>query len=146
MIIAWILCMIVMVASLISQLGHSAALQIRLLAIEEEAHAAFVAAENTLNQCEAQLSGVAPLTLLNVHDSSEACDITVVDSNARGELIRIRALGSAVPKQPTSSKLNPAKQTALESMVYRNKQDETLERLSWRVLWSADQSVRRNSF
>ena len=145
MIIAWVLCMIVMVTSLGSQLGHSAALQIRLLAIEEEAHAAFVAAENTLNQCEAQLSNAAPLAVMNVHNASAACDITVVDGNARGELIRIRALGSAVPKQPTPSKPNPAKQTVLESMVYRNKQDHTLERLSWRVLWSADQSVQRNS-
>ena len=144
MIIAWVLCMIVMVTSLVSQLGHSAALQIRLLAIEEEAHAAFVAAENTLNQCEAQLSNAAPLAVLNVHDASAACDIAVVDANTRGELIRIRALGGAVPKQPTPSKPNPAKQTVLELMVYRNKQDDTLERLSWRVLWSADQSVQRN--
>jgi hypothetical protein len=145
MIIAWVLCMIIMVTSLVSQLGHSAALQIRLLAIEEEAHAAFVVAENTLNQCEAQLSNVVLLAVLHERDASARCDITVVDANTRGELIRIRALGSAVPKQPTSSKPNPAKQTALESMVYRNKQDDTLERLSWRVLWSADQSVRRNS-
>lgn len=138
MIIVWILCMIVMVTSLVSQLGHSTALQIRLLAIEEEAHTAFVAAEDTLNQCEAQLSNAAPLAVLNAHDTSAACDITVVDANARGELIRIRARGSAVAKQPASSKLNHTKQTALESMVYRNKQDHTLERLSWRVLWSAE--------
>jgi len=145
MIIAWVLCMIVMVTSLVSQLGNSTALQVRLLAIEEEAHAAFVAAENTLNQCEAQLSNVASLAVLNVHDASAACDITVVDANTRGELIRIRALGSAASKQPMSSKPNPAKQTLLESMVYRNKQDHTLERLSWRVLWPIDQSAPRNS-
>ena len=144
MIIAWVLCMIVMVTSLVSQLGNSTALQVRLLAIEEEAHAAFVAAENTLNQCEAQLSNTVPLAVLNVHDASAACDITVVDANTSAELIRIRALGSAVAKQPTSSKPNPAKQTVLESMVYRNKQDHTLERLSWRVLWSVDPSVQRN--
>ena len=131
MIIAWVLCMILLVTSLVSQLGHSAALQIRLLAIEEEAHTAFVAAENTLNQCEAQLSHAAPLNVLNVHDASAACDITVVDANARGELIRIRARGSA-------------KQTALESMAYRNKQDQSIERVSWRVLWSADQPADRN--
>jgi len=144
MIIAWVLCMIVMVASLVNQLEHSAALQIRLLAIEQEAHAAFVAAENTLNQCEAQLSGAAPLTLLNAHDVSAACDITVMDGNARGELIRIRALGSAIPKEPTTSKSNHSKQALLELMVYRNKQDQTLERLSWRVLWSTDHSAQRN--
>jgi Tfp pilus assembly protein PilX len=146
MIIAWVLCMIVMITSLVGQLEHSAALQIRLLAIEEEAHAAFVAAENKLNECEAQLSNSAPLAVLNANDASSACELVVVDTNARGELIRIRALGSAIPTQPTPSKSNHAKQTALESMVYRNKQDEALERLSWRVLWSADQSVRRNSF
>jgi Tfp pilus assembly protein PilX len=139
-IIAWVLCMIVMVTSLVSQLGHSAALQIRLLAIEEEAHAAFVAAENTLNQCEVQLSNADPLA------ASTACDVTIVDANARGELIRIRALGSAIPKQPTPSKPNHAKQTLLESMVYRNKQDHTLERLSWRVLWSGAQSDQRSSY
>jgi len=139
MIIAWVLCMIVMVTSLVSQLGHSAALQIRLLAIEEEAHAAFVAAENTLNQCEVQLRNADPLA------ASTACDVTAVDANARGELIRIRALGSAIPKQPTPSKPNHAKQTLLESMVYRNKQDHTLERLSWRVLWSEAQSDQRSS-
>jgi hypothetical protein len=144
MIIAWVLCMIVMVTSLVSQLGHSTALQIRLLAIEHVAHAAFAAAEKKLNQCEAQLSGAAPLAALNAHDASAACDITVVDTNARGELIRIRALGSAIPKEPITSKPNHAKQTVLESMVYRNKQDHTLERLSWRVLWSEDQSVQRD--
>ena len=146
MIIAWVLCMILMVTSLVSQLGHSAALQIRLLAIEEEAHTAFVAAETKLDQCEAQLSNVIPLDVLTANDAGTACDVTVVDANTRGEIIRIRTLGSALPKQPTPSKPNPAKQTVLESMIYRNKQDHTLERLSWRVLWSTDQSVRRNSF
>jgi Tfp pilus assembly protein PilX len=144
MIIAWVLSMIAIMTTLVINLEHSTALQIRLLAIEQEAHAAFVAAENTLNQCEAQLSNAASLAVLNVHNASAACDIAVVDANTRGELIRIRALGSAVPKQPTPSKPNHAKQTVLELMVYRNKQDHTLERLSWRVLWSADQSVQRN--
>jgi hypothetical protein len=138
MIIAWVLCMIVMVASLVGQLEHSAALQIRLLAIEHEAHATFATAENKLNQCEAQLSDAASLAALNVYDASAACDITVVDANASGELIRIRVLESAIPKQQTTSKPNHAKQTVLESMVYRNKQDHTQERLSWRVLWSVD--------
>jgi Tfp pilus assembly protein PilX len=146
MIIAWVLCMIVMVTSLVSQLGHSTALQIRLLAIEEEAHTAFVAAENTLNQCEVQLSNAALPAMLNMRDAGAVCEVTVVDANARGELVRIRALGSSMPKQPTVSKPNHAKQTALESMVYRNRVDHTVERLSWRVLWSVDQSVRRNSF
>jgi Tfp pilus assembly protein PilX len=145
MIIAWVLCMIVMVTSLVSQLGHSAALQIRLLAIEEEAHTAFMVAENTLNQCEAQLSNAAPFAVLNGHDASAACDITVVDSNARGELIRIRARGSAIPKQPVPSKPNHTKQTVLESMVYRHKQDQSKERLSWRVLWSAEQPMQGKS-
>jgi Tfp pilus assembly protein PilX len=137
--------MIVMVASLVSQLEHSAALQVRLLAIEHEAHTAFAAAENKLNQCEAQLSHAAPLALLNAHDTSAACEITVVDANSTGELIRIRALGSAVPKMSTPSSPDHAKQTVLELMVYRNKRDHTLERLSWHVLWSEDQSVQRNS-
>ena len=123
--------MIVMVSGLVNQIGHSAALQIRLLAIEQEAHTIFVAAENALNQCEAQLGNTILLAASNAYDASAACDITVVDANARGELIRIRARGSA-------------KQTALESMVYRNKRDQTVERLSWRVLWSAHQSVQRN--
>jgi len=146
MIIAWVLCMIVIVTSLVSQLGHSAALQIRLLAIEHEAHVAFAAAENKLNQCEARLSNETSLALRNTHDASTECNVSVVDANARGELIRIRALGSAMPKPPTPSKLHYARKTLLESMVYRNKQDHTLERLSWRVLWSADQSVQRNPF
>ena len=144
MIIAWILSIIAIMTTLVINLEHSAALQIRLLAIEEEAHAAFVAAENKLNQCEAQLVDGTSLAALNVHDASAACDITAVDANSRGELIRIRALGSAVPKQPTPSKPNPAKQTQLESMVYRDKRDHSISRLNWRVLWSADQSVRRN--
>ncbi len=142
MIIAWVLCMIVMVTSLVSQLEHSAALQIRLLAIEEEAHAAFAAAENTLNQCEAQLSGATPLAVLNADDTSARCDVTVVDANTRGELIRIRVLGRTMPKQPTPFKPNHTKETLLESMVYRNKQDHVIERLSWRVRWSAAQSTR----
>jgi Tfp pilus assembly protein PilX len=146
MIIAWVLSMIVMVTGLVSQLEHSAALQIRLLAIESEAHAAFAAAENKLNQCEVQLSNAAPLAELNPHDDNAACDVAIVDANARGELIRIYALGSAIPKQPTTSKTTPTKQTVLELMVYRNKQDHTIERLSWRVLWSADPSAQRNSF
>ena len=144
MIIAWVLSIIAIMTTLVINLEHSTALQIRLLAIEEEAHAAFVAAENKLNRCEAQLSTATPLDVLNTLDVSTACDITVVDANAIGEIIRIRALGSATPKQPTSSKPNQAKQTLLEAMVYRNKQDHTLERLSWRVLGSADQSLQRN--
>jgi hypothetical protein len=138
--------MIVMVTSLVSQLGHSAALQIRLLAIEHEAHAAFAAAEKELNQCEAQLSNAAPLAVLNAHDTSAVCDVTVVDANAKGELVRIRALGSAMPKQSKQSSPDHAKQTLLESMVYRNKQDHTLERLSWRVLWSASQLEKAQQF
>ena len=138
MIIAWVLSIIAIVTTLVINLEHSTALQIRLLAIEQEAHAAFVAAENKLNQCEAQLSDAASLAALNVYDASAACDITLVDANASGELIRIRVLESALPKQQTTSKPNHAKQTKLESMVYRNKQDHTQERLSWRVLWSVD--------
>ena len=146
MIIAWVLCVIMMVTSLVSQLGYSAALQIRLLAIEHEAQVAFAAAENKLDRCEAQLRNAEPLVMLSAHDASTACDVTVVDANPRGDLIRVRALGSAVAKQPTSSKPNHAKQTSLELMVYRNKQDHTVERLSWRVLWLADPSAQRNSF
>ena len=130
--------------TLVINLEHSTALQIRLLAIEQEAHTAFVAAENKLGRCEAQLSNETPLAVLTAHDASTVCDVTLVDAHARGELIRIRALGSAIPKEPITSKPNHAKQTVLESMVYRNKQDHTLERLSWRVLWSEDQSVQRD--
>jgi hypothetical protein len=142
MIIAWVLCMIVTVTSLVSQLGHSAALQIRLLTIEEEAHTAFVAIEKQLDYCEAQLSNAAPLAVLTEHDAATTCDITVVDANTTGELIRIRALGSAVPKQPTLSKPNTAKHTQLESMVYRDKRDHSIRRLNWRVVWLATGSTR----
>jgi Tfp pilus assembly protein PilX len=145
MIIASILSIIAIMTTLVINLEHSAALQIRLLAIEQEAHAAFAAAENELNQCEAQLSNTAPLDVPTTHDAGAACDITVVDANRAGELIRVRARGSAVAKQPTSSKSNHTKETALESMVYRNKQDHTLERLSWRVLWSTEQPMQGKS-
>jgi hypothetical protein len=84
--------------------------------------------------------------VLNAHDTSAVCDVTVVDANARGEIIRIRAHGSAIPKQPTTPKPKHAKQTLLESMVYRNKQDHILERLSWRVLWSASQLEKAQQF
>ena len=144
MIIAWVLSMVIVISSLVGYLEHSTALQIRLLAIEHEAHTAFAAAENKLNQCEAQLSNADPLAVLTAHDASTPCDITVVDANARGELIRIQAFGSALAKQPIPSKPNPAKETLLELMVYRNKQDYTIERLSWRVLWSAAQSTQRD--
>jgi Tfp pilus assembly protein PilX len=142
MIIAWILSIIAIVTTLVINLEHSTALQIRLLAIEREAHAAFAAAEKQLDQCEAQLSNAAPLAVLTEHDASAACDITVVDTNSRGELIRIRALGSAVPKQPTLSKPTHSQQTQLESMVYRDKRDHSIRRLNWRVLWSATGSTR----
>jgi len=142
MIIAWVLCMIVIVTSLVSQLEHNAALQIRLLAFEHEAHAAFAAAENTLNQCEAQLHSTSVLTVPTSYNASTACEVAVVDANATGELIRIRALGSVASKQPRTFKPSPAKQTLLESMVYRNKEDHTIERLSWRVLWSISQPVQ----
>ena len=144
MMIAWVLSMILMVTGLVSQLEHSAALQIRLLAIEREAHAAFAAAENKLHQCEAQLGNAAPLAVLSAHDANAVCDIAIVDANARGELIRIRAFGSAIAKQPTPSNPNRAKQTGLESMVYRRQQDQSIERLSWRVLRSVDHSVEGN--
>lgn len=142
MIMAWILCMIMLVSSLVSQLGHSAALQIRLLAIEQEAHTVFVAAEKQLDRCEAQLSNTTSLTAPNEDDVSTACDITVVDADATGELIRIRVLGNAVAKNPIPSESNHTKQLQLESMVYRDKRDQTIERLSWRLLWSATRSTR----
>lgn len=142
MIIAWVLSMIIVISSLVGYLEHSTALQIRLLAIEHEAHAAFVAAEDTLNQCEAQLHSMSVLTMPTSYDASTACEVAVVDANAIGELIRIRALGSVAAKQSRTFKPNPAKQTFLELMVYRNKQDHTIERLSWRVLWSISHPVQ----
>jgi Tfp pilus assembly protein PilX len=142
MIIAWVLSMIIIVSSLVGYLEHSTALQIRLLVIEHEAHAAFAAAENTLNQCEAQLHSTSVLTVPTSYNASTACEVAVVDANATGELIRIRALGSVALKRPRAFKSSPAKQTLLESMVYRNKQDHTIERLSWRVLWSISQPVQ----
>ena len=142
MIIAWVLSMIAILTTLVINLEHSTALQIRLLAIEQEAHIAFVAVEKQLDQCEAQLSTATSIAVLNAHDASTACDITVVDTNAIGELIRIRALGSGVPKNPMPPESNQTKQFQLESMVYRDKRDHTLKRLSWRVLWSATQSIR----
>ena len=142
MIIAWVLSMIAIMTSLVINLEHSTALQIRLLAIEQEAHIAFVAAEKQLDQCEAQLSIATPLAVKNAHDANTACDITIVDTNAIGELIRIRALGNAVPKNPIPTESNQTKQFQLESIVYRDKRDHTLKRLSWRVLWSATQSIR----
>jgi hypothetical protein len=123
-------------------LEHSTALQIRLLAIEQAAHTAFVAAEKQLNQCEAQLNSTTSLAVVYEDDAVTRCDITLVDANTIGELIRIRALGSAVPKQPTPSKPNPAKHTQLESMVYRDKRDHSIRRLNWRVVWLATGSTR----
>jgi Tfp pilus assembly protein PilX len=142
MIIAWILSIIAIVTTLVINLEHSTALQIRLLAIEQEAHTAFVAAEKQLDRCEAQLSNITPLALPSEHDVSSVCDITVVDASAIGELIRVRALGNAVAKKATPSESNLATQTQLEIMVYRDKRDHTLRRLSWRVLWSATQSIK----
>jgi Tfp pilus assembly protein PilX len=140
--IAWILSIIAIMTTLVINLEHSAALQIRLLAIEQEAHAAFAAAENELNQCEAQLSNATPLAVPTTDDASAACDIAVVDANRAGELIRVRARGSAVSKHPITSKPNHPKQTQLESMVYRDKQDHSIRRLNWRVLWSVTGSTR----
>jgi Tfp pilus assembly protein PilX len=112
MIIAWILSIIALITTLVVNLEHSTALQIRLLAIEQEAHTAFVAAEKQLNQCEAQLSNACSIfcSALNTI-AATTCDITVVDANAIGELIRIRALGNAVAKKPTPSESKHAKHT-----------------------------------
>jgi len=137
MIIAWVLSSIAIITALVINVEHSAALQIRLLAIEQEAHRDFVAAEQQLDRCEAQLSNMTPLVVAHKHDVALACDITVVDASEIGELIQVRALGNAVAKRPTPSVSNLAPQTQLEIMVYRNKRDHTLKRLSWRVLWSA---------
>jgi Tfp pilus assembly protein PilX len=123
-------------------LEHSTALQIRLLAIEQEAHTAFVAAEKQLDHCEAQLSNAAPLAVLTEHDAATTCDITIVDANTTGELIRVRALGNAVPKNPMRSDYKHTKQTQLESMMYRDKRDHSIRRLNWRVLWSATGTTR----
>ena len=142
MIIAWILSIIAIVTTLVINLEHSTALQIRLLAIEREAHAAFAAAEKQLDHCEAQLSNAAPLAVLTEHDAATTCDITILDANTTGELIRVRAHGRAIPKHPTESKPTHAKQTQLESMVYRDKRDRSIRRLNWRVLWSATGSTR----
>jgi Tfp pilus assembly protein PilX len=142
MIIAWILSIIAIITSLVINLEHSTALQIRLLAIEREAHASFAAVEKKLDHCEAQLSNAAPLAVLTEYDAATTCDITVVDVNAIGELIRVRAYGSAISKHPTISKPTHAKQTQLESMVYRDKRDHSISRLNWRVVWLATGSTR----
>jgi Tfp pilus assembly protein PilX len=142
MIIAWVLSIIAIVTALVINLEHSTALQIRLLAIEQETHTTFVAAEKQLDQCEAQLSNTTLLAVPTKDDALAACDITIVDANAIGELIRIRVLGNAVAKKSMPSKSNRATQTQLEIMVYRDKRDHTLKRLSWRVLWSATQSIK----
>lgn len=142
MIIAWILSIIAIVTTLVINLEHSTALQIRLLAIEQEAHTAFVAVEKQLDQCEAQLNSTTSLTVVYEDDAATTCDITIVDANTTGELIRVRAHGRAIPKHPTESKPTHAKQTQLESMVYRDKRDHSIRRLNWRVLWSATGSTR----
>jgi Tfp pilus assembly protein PilX len=142
MIIAWILSIIAIVTTLVINVEHSTALQIRLLAIEHEAHAAFVAAEKQLDQCEAQLSNTTLLAVLNEHDIGSTCDIAVLDASTTGELIRIRALGNAVVKKSRPSDSHLTTQTQLEIMVYRDKRDQTLKRLSWRVLWSPMQSIK----
>lgn len=142
MIIAWVLSIIAIITTLVINIEHSTALQIRLLAIEQEAHTAFVSAEKQLDRCEAQLSNTTPLAVLSEDDAVTACDITVVDTSATGELIRLRALGNAAVKKSRSSESNLATQTQLEIMVYRDKRDHTLKRLSWRVLWSAMQSIK----
>ena len=142
MIIAWILSIIAIVTTLVINLEYSTALQIRLLAIEQEAHTAFVAAEKQLDRCEAQLSNMTPLVLPSEHDVSSVCDITVVDASAIGELIRVRALGNTVAKKPRPSESTLATQTQLEIMVYRDKRDHSIRRLSCRVLWPAMQSIK----
>lgn len=142
MIIAWILSIIAIVTTLVINLEHSTALQIRLLAIEREAHAAFAAVEKQLDYCEAQLNSTTSLTVVYEDDAATTCDITIVDANTTGELIRVRAHGRAIPKHPTESKPTHAKQTQLESMVYRDKRDHSIRRLNWRVLWSATGSTR----
>lgn len=141
MIIAWVLGLIVIIATAIGHLEQSTALHIRLLAIEQGAHAAFVAAEKNLNQCESQLQATTASSVITAHDSNPDCELILVDANTVGELIRVRAAGNA--KLTYSTSLNRI-QTQLESMVYRNKQDHTLERLSWRVLWSGAQSDQRS--
>lgn len=145
MIIAWIISLIAIITTVVSQLEHSTALQMRLLAIEKAAHAAFVAAEKNLQQCEAQLSDATPRTAPNTDNASTACEVTVVDANARGELISITAVGSAAPSKPTEPNLHPAPQTQLESVLYRDKRDHVIKRLSWRVLWSVTQPVQRKA-
>ena len=142
MIIAWILSIIAIVTTLVINLEHSTALQIRLLAIEREAHAAFAAAEKQLDHCEAQLNSTTSFAVVYEDDAATTCDITIVDANTTGELIRVRAHGRAIPKHPTESKPTHAKQTQLESMVYRDKRDRSIRRLNWRVLWSATGSTR----
>lgn len=144
MIIAWVLSLIAIIATAIGHLEHSAALQIRLLAMEQEAHAAFMAAEKNLHQCESQFGNAVPLAVPNTKDDSTACNVTVVDANATGELIRIRAAGNAKQKYSTPLNRIQTKQIQLESMVYRNKRDHTIERLSWRVLWSITQSEQKS--
>ena len=145
MIIAWIISLIAIITTVVSHLEHSTALQMRLLAIEKDAHAAFVAAEKNLQQCEAQLSHATLLTTPNTHDASTTCDVTVIDADARGELIRITAAGSAAPQKAIQPNLRAATQSTLESVLYRDKRDHTIKRLSWRVLWSVTQPAQRKA-
>lgn len=145
MIIAWALSLIVIIATAVGHLEQSTALHIRLLAIEQSAHAAFVAAEKNLNQCESQLQATTASSEIPAHVSNTQCELILVDANTAGELIRVRAVGNAKPTYSTSLNRIQTQQTQMESMVHRNKQDHSLERLSWRVLWSGAQSDQRSS-
>jgi hypothetical protein len=145
MIIAWIFSLTAIITTLVSHLEHGTALQMRLLAIERDAHAAFVAAEKNLQQCEAQLSDATLVLAHNADDASAVCDVTIVDANARGELVRIRAAGSASLPKPIEPNLRHTPQTQLESILYRDKRDLSIKRLSWRVLWSVTQPTERKA-
>ena len=124
MIIAWVISLILVITSIIGYLEHGAALKIRLLAIETAAHRQFVESEKNLSACEAQLPHLPfQLEALTVsHRVDAQCEYQLLDQDATGKLIRIRAGVSG----------DRGAHAQLESIAYFSPRDHSSTRASWR--------------
>lgn len=124
MIIAWVMSLIVMVSSITGYLEHSAALKMRLLALETAAHRHFVATEKTLATCELHVPNLDSQfeAMTTQHGDDALCEYRLLDHDATGKLIRVRAgVGS-----------DSGTQAQLESMMYCDLRDHCSTRASWR--------------
>ena len=105
MIVAWVLSLLTLLSMMVMQLEHLAALEVMSVNAYAEAQKGFIAAEQSLLECERHLSNIAALDSSNCYIQSAGKNLWLI-----------------------SSKLKPS----LEILVFLDEKTHITTRLNWR--------------